>query len=132
MTLLSCQGLSKSFGSRILFKEISFGIFAGDKIGLIGPNGSGKSTLLKILSGFESPDEGNVVKNRSLRIGYIPQETVVPDRPIQEILIDSSLYDFHHSPEHKRVQAEIVLSKMGFRDGSISAESLSGGWKKRL
>jgi ATP-binding cassette subfamily F protein uup len=75
MTLLSCQNLSKSYGSRLLFQGLSFGIFAGDKIGLIGPNGSGKSTLLKILAGLDHPDEGAVVRNRSLRMGYIPQET---------------------------------------------------------
>ena len=72
MTLLSCQGISKSYGSRILFKDLSFGIFDRDKIGLIGPNGSGKSTLLKILSGLDSPDEGVVVRNRSLACRLYP------------------------------------------------------------
>lgn len=132
MTLLSCQGLSKSYGSRLLFKDLSFGIFAGDKIGLIGPNGSGKSTLLKILAGLDTSDEGLVVRNRSLRMGYIPQETHFPDRPIQEIVLDALHNDHHSSIEYKQTQTAIVLSKMGFADVAISAASLSGGWKKRL
>lgn len=132
MTLLSCQGLSKSYGSRLLFKDLSFGILAGDKIGLIGPNGSGKSTLLKILAGLDTPDEGFVVRNRSLRMGYIPQETHFPDCPIQDILLDALHDDHHASLEYKQAQIAIVLSKMGFTDFSRSASSLSGGWKKRL
>ena len=132
MTLLSCQGLSKAYGSRLLFKDLSFGVFAGDKIGLIGPNGSGKSTLLKILMGIESPDEGCVVRNRSLRTELIPQETHFPDRPIQEIMLDALTDDPYASQEYKLTQITIVLSKMGFSHPSVSASSLSGGWKKRL
>lgn len=132
MTLLSCQGLSKSYGGRLLFKDLSFGILAGNKIGLIGPNGSGKSTLLKILANLESPDEGLVVRNRSLRMGYIPQETHFPDRSIQDIILDALQNDHHSSPEYKQTKAAIILSKMGFADASLSAASLSGGWKKRL
>lgn len=132
MTLLSCQGLSKSYGSRLLFKDLSFGIFAGDKVGLIGPNGSGKSTLLKILAGLDTPDEGLVVRNRSLRMGYIPQETHFPDRPVQDIMLEALEHDLHASAEYKQAQIATVLSKMGFTDISVSAASLSGGWKKRL
>jgi ATP-binding cassette subfamily F protein uup len=132
MTLLSCQELSKSYGSRLLFKELSFGIFAGDKIGLIGPNGSGKSTLLKILAGLDTPDDGLVVRNRSLRMGYIPQETHFPDRTVQEIMLDALQHELHASQEYKQTQVAIVLSKIGFTDPSASAASLSGGWKKRL
>lgn len=132
MTLLSCQNLGKSYGSRSLFKDLSFGIFASDKVGLIGPNGSGKSTLLKILAGLDSPDEGLVVRNRSLRMGYIPQETHFPNRPIQEIMLDALQDEIHASEEYKQTQISIALSKMGFTDIAASAASLSGGWKKRL
>lgn len=132
MTLISCQGLSKSYGSRLLFKDLSFGIFAGDQVGLIGPNGSGKSTLLKILAGLDTPDEGLVTRNRSLRMGYIPQETFFPDRSVQEIMLDAIEHDMHASLEYKQAQIATVLSKMGFTDVSVSAASLSGGWKKRL
>lgn len=132
MTLLSCQGVSKSYGGRLLFKDLSFGILAGNKIGLIGPNGSGKSTLLKILANLESPDEGLVVRNRSLRMGYIPQETHFPDISIQDIILDALQNDHHSSLEYKQTQTAIILSKMGFTNASVSAASLSGGWKKRL
>ena len=132
MTLLSCQGLSKSYGSRQLFKDLSFGIFSGDKIGLIGPNGSGKSTFLKLLAGLDSPDEGFVVRNRSLRVGYIPQETNFLDLPIQDIMLGALQEDAHSSNEYKQTQIAITLSKMGFSNFSLPAASLSGGWKKRL
>ena len=63
--LLSCDSISKGFGARPLFEDLSFGLLEGDRVGLIGPNGSGKSTLLKILAGIEEPDSGT----RSLRGG---------------------------------------------------------------
>lgn len=130
--LLSCQGLSKAFGSRSLFQDISFGIFKGDKIGLIGPNGSGKSTLLKILALLEEPNLGSVTGNRSLRVGYVPQETDFPDITVHDVVLEALDSHFHLSPEDKHLQATIALSKLGFTDFSKNASHLSGGWKKRL
>ena len=63
--LLSCEAVSKAFGTRSLFDDLSFGLFEGDQAGLVGPNGSGKSTLLKILADVTTPDRGS----RSLRRG---------------------------------------------------------------
>jgi ATP-binding cassette subfamily F protein uup len=130
--LLSCQGLSKAYGSKSLFKDLSFGIFKGDKIGLIGPNGSGKSTLLKILAKQENSDEGNVSGNRSLRVGYVAQDAVFEDKSIEEIVVDALADDHTHSAHEKQILATIILSKMGFNDPEQKAGSLSGGWKKRL
>ena len=132
MLWLSCQNLSKSYGSRLLFKEISFGISSGDKIGLIGPNGSGKSTLLKILAGQESSDEGNVVRNRNLRIGYVPQESLFPDLPLRAILFHALEEEGSVAEGERQTRTAITLSKMGFSDQELSAASLSGGWIKRL
>lgn len=74
MNLLSVNQLSKSFGDKILFKNINFGINYGDKVALIAKNGSGKSTLFKILQGLEIPDSGEVVFRKDLRISFLSQE----------------------------------------------------------
>ena len=73
MNLLTVEGLTKTFGEKKVFEDITFGIDAGDKIGVIGINGTGKSTLLKIIAGAETADSGNIVKMNGLRIGYLPQ-----------------------------------------------------------
>lgn len=74
MNLLSVNQLSKSFGDKVLFKNINFGINYGDKVALIAKNGSGKSTLFKILQGIEIPDSGEVVFRKELRISFLNQE----------------------------------------------------------
>ncbi|HBF37338.1 MAG TPA: ABC transporter, partial [Firmicutes bacterium] len=73
MHILSVDQLSKSYGTKVIFKDITFGINQGEKIGLIGINGTGKSTLLKLLVGLESPDAGQMAYASNARIGYLPQ-----------------------------------------------------------
>lgn len=130
--LLSCHSLSKAFGAKQLFKDISFGISRGDKIGLIGPNGSGKSTLLKILCELESPDNGSVSPKKGLRVGYVPQSSVYGDTIIENVVLDA-MKDDHHTPVYeKQTKVNILLSKLGFKDPDQLASTLSGGWRKRL
>ena len=76
MNYLSIKELSKSYGEKILFENISLGLHKGDKTALIANNGTGKSTLLKIVAGVEEADEGNVVLRNGIKIGYLPQEPV--------------------------------------------------------
>lgn len=66
---LDVQHLTKSFGSRVLFNDISFGIAEGQKVGLVARNGSGKSTLLSIIAGTEGYDSGSIIFRRDLRVG---------------------------------------------------------------
>jgi ATP-binding cassette subfamily F protein uup len=73
MNILSAENLSKSYGSKTLFQDITFGIDYADKIGLIGINGTGKSTLLKILAGREIPDQGKVTAGSTVHIEYLAQ-----------------------------------------------------------
>ncbi|MEI6242096.1 MAG: ABC-F family ATP-binding cassette domain-containing protein [Chlamydiota bacterium] len=132
MTLLfNCQSISKSFGSKPLFQDLSFSLFSSDQLGLIGPNGSGKSTLLNILTGKEKPDSGTLSFKKGLKIGYVPQACEFPPLPIKEILI-ATLEDFDIPDYEKEVLAETWMSKMGFTESEPTANLLSGGWKKRL
>ncbi len=73
MNILSVENLTKTYGERILFDKITFGISQGDKIAIVARNGSGKSTLLKIIMGKDTPDDGRVVFRNDLRIGYLDQ-----------------------------------------------------------
>ena len=85
--LLSCESISKSYGVKPLFADLSIWLAESDHVGLVGPNGSGKSTLLKIMAGIEVPDEGTRSMRRQLRIGYVPQEPLLDEgQPIAEIL----------------------------------------------
>lgn len=74
MTYLSVEQLSKSFGLKTLFENLTFGISKGDKTALVAPNGTGKSTLLKVLSGVETADSGQVMIRNGITIGYLEQE----------------------------------------------------------
>ncbi len=76
MNLLTVEKLHKSFGNKILFNDITFGINEGDKIGIIGVNGTGKSTLLKIIAGVDKGDSGQIVTMNGLKIGYLPQTPI--------------------------------------------------------
>lgn len=73
MNLLSAENLTKNYGERVLFAEVTFGLDEGDKIGLIGVNGTGKSTFLRVVAGLEPADGGTVTRGSGVRIGYLPQ-----------------------------------------------------------
>lgn len=75
MNLLSIENLTKTYGEKVLFKNLSLGINEGEKIGLIGINGTGKSSLLKIIAGDNDYDEAKIIKNNNVRIEYLSQST---------------------------------------------------------
>jgi len=90
MVLLTVEGLSKQYGLKKLFEDVSFGIDDKDKIGIIGANGSGKSTLLKILAGVETPDKGRVTVTNNRKIAYLPQESPYnPEDTVLEAVLKS-------------------------------------------
>ena len=115
----------------MLFENLSFGLFEGDRIGLIGPNGAGKSTLIKILCGQEAHDSGEVVCRRGIEIGYVPQSSEFANVPPLQVLLEA--LEESGLQEHEReVVAKSWLSRVGFTGAEPSADRLSGGWKKRL
>src|SRR4249920_3671167 len=76
--IINAQEISKAFGATTLFRDVSFTVSEGDRIGLIGPNGSGKSTLMKILEGSVAPDSGEVAIRKRTRMSYLAQESEYP------------------------------------------------------
>jgi len=128
--LLSCEAVSKAFGTRSLFDDLSFGLFEGDQAGLVGPNGSGKSTLLKILAGLETPDRGTRSLRGRVRVGYVPQDPLFEaERTVADVLM-AALADTDEEDRPGRLAQ--ALGRAGFVDGQAAVTTLSGGWKKRL
>ena len=127
-SLIGAYLLSKSFGTKPLFRDISFTLTQGDRIGLVGPNGAGKSTLLKILMELDKPDTGSISRRQGLCVGYASQAPEFPALPLEELLMAEVRGD-----EHERLtKARILLGKAQFSDFTVDATKLSGGWKKRL
>jgi ABC transport system ATP-binding/permease protein len=130
--LIYGQKLTKAYGTKRLFQELTVGVSEKDRIGIIGPNGSGKSTLLRILAGLEKPDEGRVTRRQHLRIAYIPQQAEFDSKAtVAEEIERAALASGLHAHDCvARVQE--ILGRMGFGQGDQVVGSLSGGWKKRL
>ena len=101
---LQIENLTKSYGDRILFDSITFGVNEGDKIGIIAKNGTGKSTLLKIISGKESPDDGKIIYRNDLRVGILDQ---MPEFSTDATVLDSCLLD---NSETARIIAKYELA----------------------
>ncbi len=73
MNILNIEHISKNFGEKLIFDDVSYGIHEGDKIGIVGINGTGKTTFLKMIAGLEEPDNGQIIRQNGLRITYLPQ-----------------------------------------------------------
>ena len=130
--ILNAQGLTKAFGATPLFREISFTVSDGDRIGLIGPNGAGKSTLLKVLAGDEDADAGDVATRKRVRIGYVRQESVfAPGLTVRDVLERALIEAKVAESEHEGRLRE-TSGRTGFPDMTAEAAKLSGGWRKRL
>jgi len=130
--IINAQGISKSFGAKPLFEDVSFTVSEGDRIGLIGPNGSGKSTLLRILAGTEHPDTGHVAVRKRLQLNYVEQDSRFAAGATVRSVVESAMRrSVTGDGEHGTHFAE-TLGRAGLEDLEAEAASLSGGWQKRL
>ncbi|MCU1232723.1 MAG: transporter related [Candidatus Solibacter sp.] len=133
MALLeSCTGLTKSFGSRLLFENLALGISEGERLGLIGRNGAGKSTLLRILAGQIEPDSGSISMRRNTRTGYVPQDLEFPAGKTVHEIVAEAISSEHLDDLERDGRINQTLGRAGFLDDTLLAETLSGGWKRRL
>lgn len=129
MNILNIEHVSKVFGEKIIFDDVSYGIHQGDKIGIIGINGTGKSTILKIIAGLEEPDEGQVIMQNGLRITYLPQN---PEFPPNATILDYVADGKWQKDWATASEAANVLNKLGITNHEEKIEHLSGGQKKRV
>jgi ABC transport system ATP-binding/permease protein len=130
--LLSAQNLTKQYGQRPVFEELSFHLFEGDRVGVIGPNGSGKSTLLRILAGLEEPDAGTRAPRKGCRVGYVPQDPELDPAATCQAVVEDALLGLPIEDFERHDRARRQLGRMGFEDPERRVGELSGGWKKRL
>ena len=134
MNLLTIEHLTKSYTERLLFDDTAFSINEGEKVGLIGINGTGKSTLLRIAAGLEQPDEGSVVKGRSLYIRYLPQ---IPEFQDGETVLEAIVRENENEPhfsskEELKAAARSMLNRLEVPDCEAKIDTLSGGQRKRV
>ncbi|NVJ61251.1 MAG: ATP-binding cassette domain-containing protein [Gammaproteobacteria bacterium] len=159
MAILRGDELCLSFGTHILLDRVKFSIERGEKIGIVGRNGAGKSSLMKLIAGVNLPDQGNLQKQKDVRVRYLPQalpealdmsvfdyvaggvsdlrEGLERYQQLLETQIDSDevnqLHDFldRTGAWHWEQKVESVLSRLEL-DGSASLADLSGGWRRRV
>jgi ATP-binding cassette subfamily F protein uup len=130
--LLNAQNVTKAFGARPLFRELSFTVEEGARIGLIGPNGAGKSTLLKILAAEVAPDSGELSLRKRARVSYVAQISgFAAGETVWSVMEDAVRAARLPHDEWDRALRE-TLGRAGFTDFTLNAASLSGGWRKRL
>ena len=124
---LEVQSLTKSFGSLVLFENISFSIAERQKVGLIAKNGTGKSTLLSLLSGKDGYDSGDIIYRRDLKVGFLEQSPVFDPN---DTVLDACFN--HHGDEEKVLKAKQILTQLKIRNLQQPMGQLSGGQQKRV
>lgn len=160
MNYLSVENIAKSYGERVLFKNISFGINEGQKIGFVAKNGTGKTSILNIISGEDIPDTGNVVSRKNIKISFLSQEPKLDaklsveqsintsDNFILNIIsnYDKALLQPENTEQLQKAFDEMeanqawdfettykqILSKLKLEDLNQKVATMSGGQKKRL
>ena len=129
MNIINIEHISKVFGEKQVFDDISCGIHQGDKIGIIGINGTDKTTLLKIIAGLEEPDQGQVIFQKGLRVTYLPQSPKFPEHAtvLSYVADGADGADWGRESEAKN-----ALNRLGITDHHEEIDHLSGGQKKRV
>lgn len=124
---IDVQGLTRSFGAQVLFKNISFSIAEGQKVGIIAKNGTGKSTLLSILTGKEDYDSGSVIFTNGIKTGYLEQ---FPKFEPEESVVNACFKN--QATEDEILKAKQILTQLRITDLTQPMKQLSGGQQKRV
>ncbi len=125
MNIINIEHISKIYGDKVIFEDASFGVHQGDKIGIIGINGTGKSTLLKMVAQAEEPDAGQIIRQNSLKIAYLPQNPEFP----QNATVHS--YAMEGNPDTDWL-VQSNLNQLGITEDDTLLEHLSGGQRRKV
>ena len=129
MNILNIEHISKIYGEKVIFDDVSLGIHSGDKIGVIGVNGTGKTTLLKIIAKINEPDKGQIICGNGIRVSYLPQN---PEFPKKQSILEYVMDGKEHQDWKTESEAKTILTKLGIYDFDEGCDHLSGGQKKRV
>lgn len=160
MNYLSVENISKSYGERVLFEDISFGINKDQKVAFVAKNGSGKTSILNMIAGLDTPDTGQIIRRKEISVAYLSQNDVLnPDLTIEETIFatenkilsivnqyEKALKNLEDTEAYQKAfelmeqynawdfetQYTQILSKLKIDDLSQKVSSLSGGQKKRV
>ena len=158
MNVISLQGIEKSYGTRLLFKDVTMTFTDQSKLGLVGVNGTGKSTFLKMVAGQNEPDKGQIDRNGKASIYYLPQmpsfdeeasileNIFLGSHPLMKLVRDFERESKNQGPKYMDLldrmdqeggwdveqEARIILNKLGFADVNQAVKFLSGGQRRRL
>ena len=160
MNYLNVENISKSYGELALFEDISFSVHKDQKIAFVAKNGSGKTSILNMLAGLDSPDSGNIIFRKDVKISFLPQEPILnPDLTVEESIFDvendtlkiiknyeKALLNPEDEDVYQRAfeamdsndawdfetQYKQILSKLKLDNLEQKVSTMSGGQKKRL
>lgn len=125
MNIINIEHISKIYGDKVTFEDASFGVHQGDKIGIIGINGTGKSTLLKMVAQAEEPDAGQIIRQNSLKIAYLPQNPEFPENATVHS------YAMEGNPDTDWL-VQSNLNQLGITEDDTLLERLSGGQRRKV
>ena len=131
--VIECKGVSKSYGDRVLFENLTFSLPPAGIVGVIGPNGAGKTTLFRLIMGYEQPDSGTFEIGETVKIAYVDQQhkQIDPDLTVYETISENSEYV---KLGNREVNARAYISRFNFAgaDQEKLCGILSGGERNRL
>ena len=128
MNIINIEHISKIFGGKVIFDDVSCGISEGEKIGLIGINETGKTTLLRVLAGLEQPDEGQVITQNGIRIAYLQQNPAFPEEKTVLSYVTDGMWDMDWTLQS---EAKSMLNQLGIVDHEQPLAELSGGQRRK-
>ena len=128
MNIINIEHISKIFGGKVIFDDVSCGISEGEKIGVIGINGTGKTTLLRVLAGLEQPDEGQVITQNGIRIAYLQQNPAFPEEKTVLSYVTDGMWDMDWTLQG---EAKSMLNQLGIVDHEQPLAELSGGQRRK-